>query len=337
MVGMKDVAEVAGVSTSTVSRVLNGKSHVNEETRQRVLAAVEKTNFRPNAVAKSLKLGHSNTICLMVPAIENLMIPLIVRGVEDTARKSGFSVVLCTTDEDEASEMAHIEMMKTRQTDGFIICSAYGSEKGIHDLHNQGFPLVMVNRFQPEDVGKIETISVDNYHAGYDATRYLIRTGHKRIAFAYGREELIFYRERYRGYCDALKDAGLPYDEHLVMRETSGAECFYHLTRALMELPQPPDAIFASSDPKAFVIMHALHDLGKRIPADVSVLGFDNVAMASMVEPPLSTMAQPFREIGATAAKSVIRQIRYKEEHGVLPPANSYVMAYDLIIRRSTN
>jgi LacI family transcriptional regulator len=104
-----------------------------------------------------------------------------------------------------------------------------------------------------------------------------------------------------------------------------------------MELPQPPDAIFASSDPKAFVIMHALHDLGKRIPADVSVLGFDNVAMASMVEPPLSTMAQPFREIGATAAKSVIRQIRYKEEHGVLPPANSYVMAYDLIIRRSTN
>ena len=121
------------------------------------------------------------------------------------------------------------------------------------------------------------------------------------------------------------------------MRETSGAECFYHLTRALMELPQPPDAIFASSDPKAFVIMHALHDLGKRIPADVSVLGFDNVAMASMVEPPLSTMAQPFREIGATAAKSVIRQIRYKEEHGVLPPANSYVMAYDLIIRRSTN
>ena len=273
----------------------------------------------------------------MVPAIENLMIPLIVRGVEDTARKSDFSVVLCNTDEDEAIEMAHIEMMKTRQTDGFIICSAYGSEKGIHDLHNQGFPLVMVNRFQPEDVGKIETISVDNYHAGYDATRYLIRTGHKRIAFAYGREELVFYRERYRGYCDALKDAGLPYDEHLVMRETSGAECFYHLTRALMELPQPPDAIFASSDPKAFVIMHALHDLGKRIPADVSVLGFDNVAMASMVEPPLSTMAQPFREIGATAAKSVIRQIRYKEEHGVLPPANSYVMAYDLIIRRSTN
>lgn len=337
MVGMKDVAEAAGVSTSTVSRVLNGKSYVNEETRQRVLDAVKKINFRPNALAKSLKMGRSNTICLMVPAIENLMIPLIVRGVEDTARKSGFSVVLCNTDEDEAIEMAHIEMMKARQTDGFIICSAYGSEKGIHELHDQGFPLVLVNRFQPEDVGKIETICVDNYQAGYDATRYLIRTGHTRIAFAYGREELIFYRKRYQGYCDALKDAGLPYDESLVMRETNGAECFYQLTRKLMELPQPPDAIFASSDPKAFVIMHALHDLGKRIPEDVSVLGFDNVAMASMVEPPLSTMAQPFFEIGASAAKSVIHQIRYKEENGVLPPANSNIMSYDLIIRRSTN
>lgn len=337
MAGMKEVADVAGVSTSTVSRVLNGKSYVNEQTRQKVLAAVEKTKFRPNALAKSLKIGRSNTICLMVAAIENLMIPLIVRGVEDTARKSGFSVVLCNTDEDVTIENAYIEMMKTRLTDGFIICSAFGSEQGIHDLHSQGFPVVMVNRFQPEDIGKIETISVDNYRAGFDATKYLIRTGHSRIAFAYGREELFLYRERYRGYCDALKDAGIAYDESLVMREANGMEGFYQLTREIMQLPEPPDAVFASSDPKAFVIMHALHDLGKRIPEDVSVLGFDNVAMASMVEPPLSTMAQPFYEMGCAAARSVIRQIRHKEDFGELPPVTTTVMDYDLIIRRSTN
>lgn len=337
MAGMKDVADVAGVSASTVSRVLNGKSYVNEETRQRVLAAVEKTNFRPNALAKSLKIGRSNTICLMVSAIENPMIPLIVRGAEDTARKSGFSMVLCNTDEDEAIEKAYIEMMKTRLTDGFIFCSAYGSEQGIYELHQQGFPLVLVNRFQPNDIDRLELIAIDNYRAGYDATNYLIRTGHRRIALAYGREELYLYRERYRGYCDALKDAGIPYDEALVMRETNGADCFYQLTRKLMELPEPPDAIFASSDPKAFVVMHALHDLGKRIPEDVSVLGFDNVAMASMVEPPLSTMAQPFYEMGCAAAKSLIRRIRYKEEHGVLPPVTYNVVDCDLIIRRSTD
>ena len=125
MAGMKDVANAAGVSTSTVSRVLNSKTYVNEKTRQKVLAAVEKTNFRPNALAKSLKIGRSNTICLMVAAIENLMIPLIVRGVEDTARKSGFSVVLCNTDEDDAIVKAYIETRKTSLTDVIIFCSAY--------------------------------------------------------------------------------------------------------------------------------------------------------------------------------------------------------------------
>lgn len=336
MAGMKEVADLAGVSASTVSRVLNGKSYVNEQTRKRVLEAMEKTNFRPNALAKSLKIGRSNTICLMVPAIENLIIPLIVRGAEDTARKNGFSVVLCNTDEDEAIERAYIEMMKTRLTDGFIFCSAFGSEQGIHELSDLGMPLVLVNRYQPEDVGRFEVISIDNFRAAYDATSYLIRTGHRRIAFAYGREELFLYRERYRGYCAALQDAGLPYEDDLVMRETHGTDCFYQLTHKLMQLPQPPDAIFASSDPKAFVIMHALHDLGRRIPEDVSVLGFDNVAMAAMVEPPLSTMAQPMYEMGCAATRQLIRQIRYKEEHGVLPPVNQTVMEPDLIIRRST-
>lgn len=337
MAGMKDVADAAGVSTSTVSRVLNGKSYVNEETRRKVLDAVEKTKFRPNALAKSLKIGRSNTICLMVPSIENLMIPMIVHGAEDTARKSGFSVILCNTDEDEALEKSYIEIMKTRLTDGFIFCSAYGDEHRIYELHEQGFPLVMVNRFQPEDVGRLETITVDNYRAGYTATAYLIRTGHRRIALAYGREELYLYRERYRGYCDALKDGGVAYDEALVMREVTGTDDFYQLTRRLMELPEPPDAVFASSDPKAFVVMRALHDLGKRIPEDVAVMGFDNVAMASMVEPPLSTMAQPFYEMGCAAAKSLIRQISYKDEHGQLPPVIHSIMGCDLLIRRSTN
>lgn len=336
MVGMKDVADVAGVSISTVSRVLNGKSYVNEETRRRVLDAVEQTHFRPNALAQGLKIGRSNTICLMVASISNLMIPLIVRGVEDTARKSGYSVVLCNTDEDETIERSYIEMMKTRLTDGFIICSAYGTQRSIYNLENQGFPLVLVNRYRPEDVNKMNIVSVDNYRAGYDATGYLIQTGHRRIAFAYGREELFLYRERYRGYCDALKDAGIPYDDSLVMRETNGNECFDRLTRDLMELPQPPDAIFASSDPKAFVIMHALHDLGKKIPEDVAVLGFDNVSMASMVEPPLSTMAQPFYEMGCMAAKCLLSQIKHKAETGDLPAPMLSVMDSHLIIRRST-
>ncbi len=333
---LKDVAERAGVSISTVSRALNGKSYVNEETRRRVQEAVQETNYRPNALAKSLKMGRTNTICLMVPAIENLMFPPIVRGVEDTARKSGFTVVLCNTDEDEAVEKAYIEKMKTHWIDGFVVCSAYGSASHILALRDEGFPLVLVNRYQEADVGRFDIVSVDNFRAAYDATCYLARTGRRRIALAHGREELYLYQERYRGYCAALKDSGLPYDEELVLRELDGIDSFYQLTRDAMALPQPPDAIFASSDPKAFVIMHALHDLGLRIPQDVSVLGFDNVPMASMVEPPLSTIAQPFYAMGCVAARSLLRQIFYKDKNGTLPAAVHNVMEVDLIVRRST-
>lgn len=334
---LKDVAERAGVSVSTVSRVLNGKSYVNEDTRRRVQEAIEHTNYRPNALAQSLKMGRTNTICLMVSDIENLMFPPIVRGVEDTARKSGFTVVLCNTDEDEAIEKAYIEKMKTHWIDGFVVCSAYGSEAHIHSLRDEGFPLVLVNRYQESDLGRFDIVSVDNFRAAYNATSYLIRTGHRRIALAQGREELFLYQERYRGYCTALKDAGVPYDEELVMRELDGVDSFYQLTRDTMALAEPPDAIFASSDPKAFVVMHALHDLGLHIPQDVAVLGFDNVPMASMVEPPLSTMAQPFYAMGCAAARSLLRQIFYKDKNGVLPTPAHNVLEVDLIVRRSTN
>ena len=310
MTNIKHVATLAGVSASTVSRVLNGKSYVNETTRQKVMEAVQKTNYRPNVLAKSLKMGRSNTICLMVPSIQNLIFPEIARGVEDVARRNGFTVVLCNTDEDAAVEKAYIDKMK--------------------------FPLVLVNRFEERDINVLDTVAVDSFQAAYDAVQYLVHTGHRRIALAYGREELYFYRERYRGYCQALSDAGLPYEEALVMRESSGVDSFYRLTQEVMRLPQPPDAIFTTSDPKAFVVMHALHDMGVRIPEDVSVLGFDNVSLSSMVEPPLSTVAQPLYDMGAVAAKNLIHQIRYKEKNGELPPPVRNVLGVDLIVRRST-
>lgn len=336
MTNIKHVASLTGVSASTVSRVLNGKSYVNTATRQKVLEAVKQTNYRPNVLAKSLKMGRSNMICIMVPSIQNSIFPEITRGVEDVARKNGFTVVLCNTDEDVAVEKSYIDKMKTRWIDGFIVCSNIGSSDHIRDLRADGFPLVLVNRFEERDINVLDTVSVNSYQAAYDGVKYLISTGHRRIALAYGREELYFYRERYRGYCQALADNGIPYEERLVMRETSGVDSFYRLTQEVMRLDAPPDAIFTTSDPKAFVVMHALHDMGIRIPQDVSVLGFDNVNLSSMVEPPLSTVAQPLYEMGAVAAKNLIRQIRYKDKNGELPPPVRNVLEVNLIVRRST-
>lgn len=333
MVGLKDVAEYAGVSASTVSRVLAGKSYVNENTRQKVWAAIKVLDYRPNALAQSLKNGSSNTIALMIPSIQNLMFPDIVRGVEDAARKAGYTVVLCNTDEDIEVEKRYIDTLRTHLIGGFIVASMTSGSRHILRLRDEGVPVVLTSRAHGED---IDAVIIDNERAAFDATTYLLRTGHKKIALALGRTKLPIYVERLEGYQRALRQAGVPYDEALVMRETNGAASFYTLVRRLLKSGAKPDAIFATSDPKAFVVMRALYDEGLRIPEDISVIGLDNVEMSALVEPPLSTVSQPLYEIGKLAAQKLFAQIRYKEEHDCLPPPQIDVMQTELIIRKST-
>jgi len=336
MANIKTVAELAGVSPSTVSRVINATGYVNEATRARVLSAVERTNYRPNALAKSLKEGHSSTLCLTVPSIQNLIFAEITRGAEDVARENGFTLVLCNVDDNEEVEREYIELMKTQWADGFILCSRTGTGGHIRALRDGGFPLVLALRFNEEDVGQFDIVSVDNFRSVYDATAYLLRSGYRRIALANGQRELFLYRERLRGYRQALQDNGVPFDSALVLSQQGGLDSFVPQVRRVMALPEPPDVIFADSDPKAFVVLHALHELGLRIPEDVALLGYDNVELSALVQPPLSEVSQPLYEIGAAAARAVIRQIRYKEEHGVLPPPVSLVLDVELVIRRST-
>jgi len=325
---------MAGVSASTVSRVLSGKSYVNAQTRQRVLEAVKQMDYSPNVLAKSLKMGRSNTIALMVPSIQNLIFPDITRGVEDTARKNGFTVVLCNTDEDVEIEKSYINKLKKRWIDGFIVCSMMPGSDHIRVLRDEGFPLVVVSRCSKED--HLDAVIVDNYQAAYNAVNYLIRTGHRRIALALGREEVILYRERCEGYLAALRDNHIPVEENLIMRETNGNNSFYYLTKSMLAGDSWPDAIFATSDPKAIVILHALHDMGVRIPEDISVLGFDNVYMSALVEPPLSTVAQPLYEMGVVAATKLINQIKFKDQTGLLPAPAVDILNTDLVIRKST-
>lgn len=333
---LKEIAEIAGVSVSTVSRVLNGKSYVNEETRKKVLSIIGQENYHPNVIAQSLKNGASNTLCLMIPSIQNVIFAPITRGVEDVARENGYTVILCNTDEKEEIEALSIEKMRSRWVDGFIIASSYGNKKEIYSLVQNNIPVVLVNRFNESDIGKLSVISIDNYKAGYDAAKYLAEKGFRRIAIAVGKQVHKFYRDRFSGYKAALKDCGLPFDEQLVMQEVSSNDDFYAMTQKLMNTEKRPDVFFASSDPKAIVIMHALHDMGLNIPKDVSVLGFDNVDLSSMVEPALSTVSQPLYEIGASAARSILYQIRQRNTSGNLPEPEHIILKHELIIRKST-
>ena len=336
MTNIKVVAELAGVSATTVSRVLSGKSYVSDDTRMRVMDAIQKTGYSPNVMAKGLKMGRTNTIVLMLPDIQNLIFPMITRGVEDAARQKNYTVILCNTDENSGVEKDYITAMKSRLVDGFIVSSILPNSIHIRNLRSEGFPLVLMNRYYAQDEGKIDIVAIDNYKAAYNGVRYLIGTGHKKIALALGRENLYLYTERYRGYREALLDNHIPYNENLVMREATGSSSFYSMVQALMNSEDRPDAIFATSDPKAFVILHALHEMGIRIPEDVSVLSFDNVTLSAMMEPPLSTVALPFYDIGVRATNNLIHQIQYKDENGVLPQPLKEILDTDLIIRAST-
>lgn len=337
MVNIKTVATIAGVSPSTVSRVLGGTSYVKQETKEKVLKVIRETGYAPNALAKSLKEGRSNTICLLMPSIQNLIFPIITQGVEDTARKHGFSVILCNTNEDVQIESAYMDKMRQRWVDGFILCEvAKDNTEYVDALHQEQFPFVLVARFNPQDQGRLNIVSVDNYGATYQAVRHLIETGHRQIAIAVGSEQLYFYEERLRGYEAALKDHGIDVNPALILKQGSGDESFYAQTKRLMETCPTVDAIFCTADPKAFVVLRALHDMKIQVPEQVSVMGFDNVPLSALIEPPLSTVSQPLYQMGVLAATNLIKQILHKEKSGTLPPPVHDVMQTEIILRKST-
>jgi LacI family transcriptional regulator len=332
-INLKDVAESAGVSVSTVSRVLDGKDCVQEKTRQRVLDIARRMGYTPNALAKTLKTGQSNTIALMIPSIQNMIYPDIVRGVEDTARKYGFIVILCNTDEDQNVERSYIAKLRTHWVDGFIVASMMADSSHIRELQKDGFPVVLACRFYGND---IDAVVIDNMRAACDATEYLIRTGRKKIAFIMGRRDLSLYTDRLEGYKQALLSHDIPYDDHLVIQEPQDINSLYYLVQELTGSSDRPDAIFASNDLRAIIALRALHDAGVTIPDDIAVMGFDNVELSSLTEPPLSTVSQPLYKIGVLSARRLIHQISYKKEHGHVESPLVDILGTDLVIRKST-
>lgn len=328
MATIKQVAEEANVSPSTVSRVFSGKAYVAEDIKKKVYEAAEKLGYTPNPLAKALKEGKSNTIALIVPDIMNPIFPIITKGVESSARNSGFTVVLCNTDSNIDTEIYYINKLKDHWIDGFILCTATSTSKHLIELRNSGIPIVLVSRSLGD---KVDSVVVDNYKATYNAVTYLIHTGHKRIAIACGPRSLDIYEQRFRGYFDALKDHGMEFTQDAAIYIQDNNYSFYPMTRSLLR-EYKPDAIIATSDPVAFVVMRAIHDHGLSIPDDISVIGFDNIEQSQYVEPPLTTISQPLYNMGEIATQKLIKMIKN-------PPLKDPIidiLPTELIIRKST-
>lgn len=302
---MKDVARLAGVSTATVSRVLSSRGAVRNETRQRVLAAVEKLGYEPNVSARNLRVNKTATIIVVLPDINNPFFSLIVRGIEDVANDYGYSVLLSNTDNDLERELASTRILSRRGADGVIFLTARVSSPHILRLAEQT-PVVLACEYIE---GAVSQVSIDNVAAAMEATRHLIDLGHERIAYVNGPKDIVICRDRRQGYELTLRQAGLTVRPEFIFEGTfyleSGAAAADHL----MSLPAPPTAVFCASDEMAIGFIHRCFAMGRRVPDDVAVVGFDDIRFAAFQRPALSTIAQPMYDIGVHATRLLLAQI----------------------------
>lgn len=302
---IREVARAAGVSVATVSRVVNNASnHVRPDTRDRVLAAIGRLRYEPNLVARGLKKRVTRTVGLIIPDISNPFYPAIARGIEDVASRAGLGVLLCNTYEDLGKERAYLALLNTRMVDGLIFATVGANTAHLRMLRRRGVPAVLVAR-APAGVG-IDAVLVDNRRGARDATAHLIRLGHRDIAFIGGPDSLAVEVEREAGYREALAEAGISPNPRLRFNGGFRAEGGAAAVRALLERRERFSAIFAANDLMAIGAMEELRHRGRRIPHDVAVVGFDDITFASLVEPRLTTVAQPKYRMGCLAMERLL-------------------------------
>ena len=327
-VTIRDVAQLAGVSTASVSNVLNEAPGVSERIRVAVLDAVEKLNYRPNYAARSLRARRSHTIGIVTDDLEGVFTISLVRGVEETSSEEGFSVFLCNSYGEAARERTALEMLLAKQVDGVILMSGYRvRERTGPAVSLAALPLLYLYQYTREL--EVPSVVPDDQEGGALGARHLIELGHRRIGLINGPSHYEATQLRLDGYRQALSEAGLSFDPSLVRvgrwRQTAG----YRLTHELMALAEPPTAILCMSDILAFGAVDALRELGLRIPEDVSLVGFDNRILAGQQRPPLTTVALPLYEMGKLAGQLLIATIQGKEPRAEVHRVPCYLVERD--------
>ena len=304
-VTIKDVARESGVNVSTVSRALNGEYGVHAETRELVVAVAQRLRYRPNRVARGLVTGKSHTLGLVVSDIRNMFFSEVARGAEDAAYRAGYDLVLCNSDLDAEKQMRYVQSLAEKRVDGILMNSVASLSKKQQDqLAGMGLPVVLLNRTATRN--SFSTVCADNEAGGALAAEYLLKLGHRRIAHLTGPKHHGNMTERARGFGRVL-EAAHPTVEPIVIHGKNNFAGGVELAETLMAEHSGVTAIFVASDTMAFGVMRALIDAGRKIPQDISVMGFDNVELASIVHPPLTTIHQPKYEIGQAAVEILLR------------------------------
>jgi DNA-binding LacI/PurR family transcriptional regulator len=332
-VSIRDVAERAGVSTATVSHVINDTRFVREETRQKVLDAIETLNYQPSAIARSLATNSTQTIGLIISDIANPFFTAVSRGVQDEIHQHGYHTIFCNTDEDPDREDEYLRLLSARQIDGLIIAPTGVRSERLMRMAEAGTPIVLLDRETPDIEAPL--IGVDNEGGAYQATSYLIELGHRCIAILIGMETISTQISRFNGYKRALQKAGIAIDENMIARADSRSysnqfalldspplgfgtnkqmtPTAYHGLLRLLDSPNLPSAIFVTNNEMTVGAFYALRQRGLRCPQDISLISFDDHDWAPIFSPPLTVIRQPTYQLGQAAASLLLKMLNHEE------------------------
>ena len=301
---IKDVAREARVSIATVSRVLNDIDVVNEDTKKKVLDAIQKLGYRPNIVARSLKTQRTKTIGILIPDISSQFYPDIVRGAEDGANIYDYNVILCNSDFDIEKEKEYLKVLKEKMVDGVIYMSSLLNEEILDLINELDLKTILVETRDKEN--RLPSVTIDNVKATYESTKYLIDKGKKNIAFVgVGKDSSNAWGDRYIGYEKAMQEAGMKIDEDLVYFDNLAADKFVNSNKKF-------DGVICASDETAMGVINGLREKGINVPNDVSVVGFNNISISSMFYPKLTTVSQPSYDMGSVAMRMLIKLLNDK-------------------------
>jgi len=314
MATIRDVAKLAGVSVATISRVINQKGYVSKDTEDKIKECMLKLNYSPNSVARGLAGKETNTIALIIPDITNPFFSAIASAVENTATKLGYTTFIGNSYSNGLKEMKYIDVLKKRYVDGIIIATQQLGTDEIYELLGSGIPVVSLDRANISE--DISSVYVDHYVGATMAVEHLLSIGCQRIAHISGPKHNVVSIERQRGYTDAMYEADSFNPEYLIEGDFS-IESGLRMTEQLMRKHPEIDGIFTSNDLMAVGALKTLLRSGRKVPEDVALIGFDGIDIMGLVEPEISTVAQPIYEMGRQAVYQLVRQMEMKDNSQV--------------------
>ena len=327
-VTIKDIAKEADVSVTTVSRVLNNKPDVGDDTRSKILKIIDEMNYNPNSVARGLVMQKTHTIGLIIPDISNPFFPEVAKAIEDKAQKLGYSVIFFNTDNHLEREKKAVELFKSKQVDGLIVSLSLGNEEILKELKASNYPVVQIDRSVLNN--SYPLVSIDNKNSAYQIVEYMLKKGYRKIAHISGDLNTTTARERLEGYKKAISDYGIEINEDYIIEGDYTQHSGFEAVKKLLKLKDSPTAVFAANDLSAAGVYKALFAADLKIPEDMAVAGHDDIGIASLLRPELTTMRQPKYSLGERAVSVLLKMINNSGTE-----CEDQILKTNLIIRES--